>query len=99
MILFAARPVGAAIAVFRPLSSRMLMMVLMMVVLPVPGPPVMTLTPIFKELTTACFWLSERKIPVDCSVRRIRLSILPAMGFSPASFIMERRLQTFCSAR
>jgi hypothetical protein len=49
VILFAALPVGAAMAVENPLCLKILIIVLIMVVFPVPGPPVMTETPFWRD--------------------------------------------------
>jgi len=59
-IRFAARPVGAARRISRPSISKYLIMVLIVVVFPVPGPPVITINPFKTALWTACFWISSR---------------------------------------
>ena len=52
----AARPVGAARRVLTPNDCRMSSSALMMVVLPVPGPPVITSTPPRSACATASRW-------------------------------------------
>ena len=53
VILLAARPVGAAREIDRPSVSKYLIIMFMIVVLPVPGPPVMTVIPFFIAVATA----------------------------------------------
>ena len=50
----AARPVGAHSATWSPASSYRLRMALTAVVLPVPGPPVSTITRLDSAVTMAC---------------------------------------------
>ena len=60
---FAARPVGAARAKVMPMPEKAWVMQRMMVVLPVPGPPVMIMTPASRARVTAVRWLSDRVRP------------------------------------
>ena len=53
LMRLAARPVGAASAI-SPWTLSSLMMHLMIVVLPVPGPPVMTVMPLVTAVSMAC---------------------------------------------
>ena len=55
--LLAARPVGAASAILNFLVSRILRMELTKVVLPTPGPPVITRTFDVRAISIACFWV------------------------------------------
>ena len=75
LILFAARPVGAARKMSMPSISKYRMIVLIVVVLPVPGPPVMTKRPFRTASFTACTWCSSNCIPVCFSMLWIRCSI------------------------
>lgn len=99
MIRFAALPVGAQIATFRPHCSKMLMMVLMIVVFPVPGPPVITEMPLVRELLTpsSCCW--DRTMPVCRSVMRMELSTSAERDLGAALEMAARFLHTRCSAR
>ena len=54
-IRLAARPVGAAKAMFIPIESKTRISALMIVVLPVPGPPVSTITPFLSIAAIALF--------------------------------------------
>ena len=54
VILFAARPVGAARRISISSISKYRIIVLMVVVFPVPGPPVMISRPLFTASMTAC---------------------------------------------
>ncbi len=60
LILFAALPVGAAKVTLLPLFSNMSIIALIVVVLPVPGPPVIINTPLLTDSLTAkiCFLLT-----------------------------------------
>ena len=63
VIRLAARPVGAARAKVMPMPAKAWVMQRMMVVLPVPGPPVMIMTPASRARVTASRWLSDRVSP------------------------------------
>ena len=62
VIRLAARPVGAARRISMSSVSKYRIMALIVVVLPVPGPPVMTSTPFFTASTTAFRCISSRVI-------------------------------------
>ena len=68
MILFAALPVGAARSVTLSIASKYLIMKLIMVVFPVPGPPVITATPEVSAFTTALNCCCSSLIPVSSSI-------------------------------
>src|SRR6516225_119069 len=70
----AARPVGAHSKSFAPFADRMRRMALTSVVLPTPGPPVMTRTLEVSASMTADLWLSANTRPVRCSIQGIALS-------------------------
>ncbi len=71
---FAARPVGAASSAFRPSSSSKSIIQLIAVVFPVPGPPVITVTPCCIAWITASRCWSARLIWFFSSNRRILYS-------------------------
>ena len=64
----AARPVGAHSNRLTPLAARMRKIELTMVVLPTPGPPVMTRTLDSRASRIAATWLSASDKPVFCSI-------------------------------
>ena len=70
----AARPVGAHSRRLVPLAARMRRMALTMVVLPTPGPPVMTSTLEISASRIAATWLSARARPIRCSTHGNALS-------------------------
>ena len=72
LIRFAALPVGAARKMSRPSSSKYLIILLIVVVLPVPGPPVITKSPFLTASETASFWCSSSSMPVCFSILWIR---------------------------
>ena len=74
LIRLAARPVGAHSSSRTPLAARMRRIALTMVVLPTPGPPVMTMTLASKASRTAACWLSASVSPVRCSTQGSALS-------------------------
>ena len=65
-IRLAARPVGAARLMRLVSFSKRLIMALMMVVLPVPGPPVSTMTLFLAAMRTASAWASASLGVKDC---------------------------------
>ena len=75
LILFAALPVGAASLTLRFFFFIAWIMVFIMVVFPVPGPPVITITEFVKVHSTACLWASARVMPVSASTSFIILSV------------------------
>ena len=76
VIRIAALPVGAAISTFLPALFKMLKIVYMMVVLPVPGPPVMTLMFPFIHAATASLCVLLNFMPFLTSASSMRLSTL-----------------------
>ena len=89
VILFAARPVGAASTMFMRRLSYILIRTLIMVVLPVPGPPVITATPCPTAFSTACLCASASCIFSSSSTFFITLSIL--------SFAFEKSISSAVS--
>jgi hypothetical protein len=71
---FAARPVGAASATLTPLTLRIFRIELTSVVLPTPGPPVMTRTFDRSARRTASRWLSARVTPALLSTQGMAFS-------------------------
>ena len=67
----AARPVGAARAISTPLEASTLRMALINVVLPTPGPPVMTRTLESRASRSAARWLSASVTPALASTQGI----------------------------
>ena len=63
----AARPVGAASAISMPLAPSTLRIELISVVLPTPGPPVMTRTLESRASRSAARWLSASVMPALAS--------------------------------
>src|SRR5207249_11362486 len=59
-----ARPVGAHSMHFTPLARRIIRIEFTSVVLPTPGPPVMTTTRFATAIFTASRWLGARVLPV-----------------------------------
>src|SRR5277367_7067890 len=74
VILFAARPVGAHSRRLVPFAARMRRMALMMVVLPTPGPPVITTTLDIRASRIAATWLLARASPIRFSTHGSALS-------------------------
>ncbi|VIG04902.1 Uncharacterised protein [Clostridioides difficile] len=75
LILFAALPVGAAKVTLLPLFSNMSIIALIVVVLPVPGPPVIINTPLLTDSLTAKICFSANLIFLFSSKTLISLSI------------------------
>ena len=80
----AARPVGAASAVLTPEAFKIFKIVLMIVVLPVPGPPVMTDTPFYRDEMIASFCRAESSMPVSFSLAAMRFQASPVTWVSEA---------------
>ena len=74
LILFAARPVGAAKTTFWSLFSNTLIIVLIVVVFPVPGPAVIITTPFSIASLTAITWFCASLIPSSLSINFISWS-------------------------
>src|SRR5262245_34063065 len=74
LMRLAARPVGAQSKSLTPLAARMRRIALTMVVLPTPGPPVMTRTLDMSASRIAATWLSARIIPMRFSTHGNALS-------------------------
>ncbi len=89
---FAARPVGAARMTSRPHFSKMSTTARMIVVLPVPGPPVMTRIFFSNDWRMARFWSSEKARPRSFSVAATAASRSKSGGRQgkPASRWMAR---------
>ena len=71
---FAARPVGAHSKHFTPLARRIIRIEFTSVVLPTPGPPVMTTTRFPKTVFSASRWLGASVLPVRRSHHATALS-------------------------
>ena len=92
---FAARPVGAASTTSCSSSCNIRSMALMVVVLPVPGPPVIISTPLLMASSTASRCSSASITPVSFSTR----SIARAMVFASAgSYSAESSSRCFATA-
>ena len=74
LIRLAARPVGAQSRMSTSFADRMRRMELTMVVLPTPGPPVITETFEASAVRTASAWPGARARPVLCSTQGSALS-------------------------
>ena len=70
----AARPVGAQSSGLTPLTLMIVRMELTRVVLPTPGPPVITSSFADKARRIASFWLSANSMASFCSTQGIALS-------------------------
>ena len=83
----AARPVGAHSWMRNFLAARICRMALIKVVLPTPGPPVITSTLLARACSTAAFWLAASSRPRRCSTQVIALlaSMAPQVGAPCAS--------------
>ena len=71
---FAARPVGAASTADSFKSSKSARTVVIIVVLPVPGPPVTTAAELDRQSLTALFCSGASVMPRSCSMRAMRSS-------------------------
>ena len=74
VIRLAARPVGAQSSMLTPFAARMRRIAFTMVVLPTPGPPVMTSTLEARANRMAATWLWASDRPVFCSIQGNALS-------------------------
>lgn len=96
---FAARPVGAQRSRFTRLAARIRRIAFTSVVLPTPGPPVITMTLDTRAVRVAFFWLSAKARPVFPSTQGIALSAaISGQGGGP-SIRAFRRETMDCSAR
>ena len=98
VIRLAARPVGAHSSTwFSPLSSSR--MQLIMVVFPVPGPPVITKTPVSSARTMASRWFRENRIPRSFSKADTAFTAPANLSGRMASISSRIRRAVSCSAR
>ena len=74
VIRLAARPVGAQSRRLVPFAARIRRIALTIVVLPTPGPPVMTSTLAIRASRIAAIWLSARASPIRFSTHGRALS-------------------------
>ena len=95
-IRLAARPVGAASKIGNPFSIRHAINVLIVVVLPVPGPPVITKNPLVRASLTAIFCWSSSTISWLFSTRKISSS-KAFVGRSTGTFRSNNILAQFIS--
>ena len=95
---FAARPVGAAKRIFNPWAFKMDKMPLITVVLPVPGPPVSTKTPWWRQALMASFCFCASWIWLSFSHTLINKERLSSDKGSVACCNWSRRIATFFSA-
>ncbi len=96
---FAARPVGAARRTGFSSPSKQRMIALIVVVFPVPGPPVRSITPPAAALRTASFCRSSSRIFSSSSICRMRSSTVSCfMPPAPAASRSKRSLATAPSA-
>ena len=95
VIRFAARPVGAHSRRLVPFAARMRRMALMMVVLPTPGPPVITNTLDIKASRIAATWLSASARPIRSSTHGSALSgSIQGQGNGPFASRINRSAMT-----
>ena len=85
-ILLAALPVGAASFITLSMDSKMSIKTFSVVVFPVPGPPVMTKTPLFIASLTALLCVFESSISLNFSVSIIFLSMSKFLSSSKLMF-------------
>jgi hypothetical protein len=84
---FAARPVGVHSSISTSFALRICKIEFTMVVLPVPGPPVMTRTFELRASCTPCLWLLANVKPVFTSIQGMALpaSMAGQAGFPRAN--------------
>ena len=86
----AARPVGAHKPSETFFAIRIFRIELTKVVLPTPGPPVITITFDSSAVRSACLWLSASDSPVRASTHGMALSTsIAGQGGSPAASILS----------
>src|SRR5438552_8894879 len=78
---FAARPVGAHSMHFTPLARSNIRIEFTSVVLPTPGPPVLSRTRLPRTVFSASRWLGASVLPVRCSHHA------PAFSYSIGGYI------------
>ncbi len=98
LILFAARPVGAANKTRSPACFSMRMMAFRVVVLPVPGPPVSISTPCSMAAFIASRCLPAYSMPSRSSMALMCMSA-PAMALAGARSMAFMRPAMYCSQR
>ena len=99
VIRLAARPVGAQSSIRTPLTPRMRRIDLTMVVLPTPGPPVMTSALLVSASRIASRWLSARLRPLRSSTQATALGAsIAGQGSLPPAILISRSAMV-CSAR
>jgi hypothetical protein len=94
----AARPVGAQRRSLTPLAAKMRKIELTKVVLPTPGPPVITSTLVINASRSAAFWLSARARPVRRPIQGRALSASIQGHGNPTLAIVISRSATARSA-
>lgn len=87
----AARPVGAASSIRTPFAARMRRIALTIVVLPTPGPPVITSSFERSASATAARWLSASASPIRASTQGIaRSASISPQGGRPVARARSR---------
>src|SRR6202046_2106151 len=95
----AARPVGAQSATRAYLAIRLFSIELTRVVLPTPGPPVITSTLLERAIRTASRWLAASCRPVRRSTQGIALAASVGGQAGSADARTRNRSAIVCSAR
>ena len=95
----AARPVGAQSDSFTLFAARIRRTALRMVVLPTPGPPVITRTLDASARRTAAFWLGASSRRIRCSIQGNALSTSIESQGKVARESASSRAAIACSAR
>ena len=99
VIRLAARPVGAQSNILTPLTPRMRKIELTMVVLPTPGPPVMTSALLISANRIASRWLSASLKLLRSSTHAMALDAsIDGQGSFPLATLISRSAM-LCSAR
>ena len=98
VIRFAALPVGAASRISSLSISKYFIMALIVVVFPVPGPPVITISPLSAANATARFCISSSIMFSDFSISAMRSYTFPVSS-SHCILSSRRFFATFCSMR